>query len=140
MFTIDTSTDFGKRIARQLDEEVIVWLTTVGATGTPAPKPVWFLWSDGEILVGSQPDKAKLRHIARHPQVSLHFNATHLGSDVGVISGTAVIEDARLSGDALAAYNAKYAEHISRLGMTPDQFHAAYPVLIRITPEKLRGF
>src|ERR1700754_2292049 len=103
MFTIDTSTDFGKRIARQLDEEVVVWLTTVGATGTPAPKPVWFLWYDDEILISSQPDKAKLHHIERHPQVAVNFNATHAGGDVGVISGTAAIDEAPISGEALAA-------------------------------------
>ncbi len=76
MFTIDTSTGFGKRIARQLDDERVVWLTTVAPSGTPAPTPVWFLWHDDEILISSE----------------------------------------------------------------PDQFHAAYSVLIRITPEKLRGF
>ncbi|MFC6157449.1 TIGR03667 family PPOX class F420-dependent oxidoreductase [Kribbella jiaozuonensis] len=140
MFTIDTSTGFGKRIARQLDDERIVWLTSVAKSGTPAPTPVWFLWYDDEILIGSEPDKAKLRNIAAHPQVSVNFNATHTGGDVGVISGTAVIESAPISGDALTAYNAKYADDIAGLGMTPDQFHASYSVLIRITPEKLRGF
>ena len=140
MFSIDTSTNFGKRIARQLDDEVIVWLTTVGKSGTPAPKPVWFLWHDGQVLVSSQPDTAKLRHLAAHPQVALNFNATHSGGDVGVISGTAVIDSDPISGEALAAYNAKYADAIAGLGMTPDQFHASYSVLVRITPEKLRGF
>jgi PPOX class probable F420-dependent enzyme len=140
MFTIDTSTGFGKRITRQLDDERIVWLTSVAKTGTPAPTPAWFLWYDGEILIGSEPDKAKLRNIAAHPQVSVNFNATHTGGDVGVITGTAVIESAPISGDALTAYNAKYADDIAGLGMTPDQFHASYSVLIRITPEKLRGF
>jgi PPOX class probable F420-dependent enzyme len=140
MFTIDTSTRFGKRIARQLDDERVVWLTTVAASGTPAPTPVWFLWRDDEILIASEPVKAKLRNIAAHPQVSLNFNATHTGGDVGVITGTAVIESEPLSGDALAAYNAKYADNIAGLGMTPDQFHASYSVLIRITPRKLRGF
>ena len=140
MFTIDTSTGFGKRIERQLDDERVVWLTTVGRSGTPAPNPVWFLWRDNEILISSQPNKAKLHNIADHPQVTVNFNATHTGGDVGVISGTAVIDPAPLSGDALAAYNAKYADDIAGLGMTPDQFHAAYSVLVRITPEKLRGF
>lgn len=140
MFTIDTSTGFGKRIARQLDDERIVWLTTVAKSGTPAPTPVWFLWRGDEILIGSEPDKAKLRNIAEHPQVSVNFNATHTGGDVGVITGTAVIESAPISGDELAAYNEKYADDIAGLGMTPDQFHASYSVLIRITPEKLRGF
>ncbi|MER7247355.1 TIGR03667 family PPOX class F420-dependent oxidoreductase [Kribbella sp. NPDC000426] len=140
MFTIDTSTGFGKRIARQLDDERVVWLTTVAPSGTPAPTPVWFLWHENELLIGSEPDKAKLRNIAAHPQVSLNFNATHTGGDVGVITGTAVIESAPIGGAELAAYNAKYAEDIAGLGMTPDQFHASYSVLIRITPRKLRGF
>ncbi|TCC61287.1 TIGR03667 family PPOX class F420-dependent oxidoreductase [Kribbella pittospori] len=140
MFSIDTSTDFGKRIARQLDDETVVWLTTVGKTGTPAPTPVWFLWHDGELLISSQPNTAKLRNIAARPQVALNFNATHTGGDVGVISGTAVIDEQPLSGDALAAYNAKYADDIAGLGMTPDGFHQDYSVLLRITPEKLRGF
>jgi PPOX class probable F420-dependent enzyme len=140
MFTIDTSTGFGRRIIRQLDEEIVVWLTTVGRSGTPAPKPVWFLWYDGEILVCSEPGKAKLAHIADHPQVSLNFNATHAGGEVGVISGRAAIATDQLTEAELAAYDTKYATDIQRIGMTPDQFHAAYSVLVRITPEKLRGF
>jgi PPOX class probable F420-dependent enzyme len=140
MFTIDTSTDFGKRIERQLGDERVVWLTTVGRSGTPAPTPVWFLWHDDEILISSEPNKAKLRNVTAHPQVAVNFNATHTGGDVGVISGTAVVDPEPISGEALAAYNAKYADDIAGLGMTPDQFHASYSVLIRITPEKLRGF
>ena len=140
MFTIDTSTGFGQRIARQLDDERVVWLTTVAPSGTPAPTPVWFLWHDGEILISSEPDKAKLRNVVGHPQVTVNFNATHSGGDVGVISGTAVIDPDPISGDALAAYNTKYAADIAGLGMTLDQFHAAYSVLIHITPKKLRGF
>jgi PPOX class probable F420-dependent enzyme len=140
MFSIDTSTDFGKRIAQQLDDERVVWLTTVGRSGTPAPNPVWFLWHDDELLISSEPNKAKLRNVVAHPQVSVNFNATHTGGDVGVISGRAVIDPEPLSGEELAAYTAKYAEDIAELGMTPDQFHGSYSVVIRITPEKLRGF
>jgi len=140
MFTIDTSTDFGKRIARQLDDERVLWLTTVGKSGTPAPNPVWFLWHDGELLISSQPDKAKLHNIASHPQVALHFNATHTGGDVGIISGTATIDAHPITGEALAAYNTKYAPDIAGLGMTPETFHADYSVLIHITPTRLRGF
>ncbi|GAB2643528.1 TIGR03667 family PPOX class F420-dependent oxidoreductase [Kribbella swartbergensis] len=140
MITIDTSTEFGKRIARQLDDERVVWLTTVGRSGTPAPNPVWFLWYDDQVLISSQPDKPKLRNIAANPRVSVNFNATHTGGDVGVISGTAVIDDNPISGEALAAYNNKYGDDIAHLGMTNEQFHADYSVLIRITPDKLRGF
>jgi PPOX class probable F420-dependent enzyme len=140
MITIDTSTGFGKRIARQLDDERVLWLTTVDKSGTPVPTPVWFLWYDDQLLISSQPDKAKLRNIAANPRVALNFNATHSGGDVGVISGTAVVDDDPLTGDALAAYNNKYGDDIAHLGMTNEQFHADYSVVIRVTPDKLRGF
>ena len=70
----------------------------------------------------------------------MHFNATHTGGDVGVISGTAVIDAEPIDRAALTAYNTKYAADIAGLGMTPDQFHQDYSVLVRITPGKLRGF
>jgi PPOX class probable F420-dependent enzyme len=72
--------------------------------------------------------------------VALNFNATHTGGDVGVLTGDAVIDDNGLTPEELAEYDAKYADDISRLGMNPDQFHASYSVLIRITPDNLRGF
>jgi hypothetical protein len=54
----------GRRIAQQPDDELVVWLTTVGRSGTPAPNPVWFRWHNGEILIASRRGKAKLRNIA----------------------------------------------------------------------------
>jgi PPOX class probable F420-dependent enzyme len=140
MISIDTTTPFGARIARQLDDEVVVWLTTISKSGTPEPTPVWFLWSKDEVLISSQPDKAKLRNIAARPRVSVNFNATHHGGDVGVLTGAAVISDQGLSRDERTAYDKKYEEHIRNLGMTTDQFHQEYSVVIRLTPDKLRGF
>lgn len=140
MISIDTSTTFGTRIARQLDDEVVVWLTTISKSGTPEPTPVWFHWNGHELLISSQPDKAKLRNIAARPRVSVNFNATHSGGDVGVLTGDAVIDEKGLTDDELAAYNTKYGDPITGLGLTPAQFHASYSVLIRIAPDKLRGF
>jgi PPOX class probable F420-dependent enzyme len=140
MFSIDTSSDFGARIAKQLDNELVVWLTTVGKSGTPAPNPVWFLWNGREVLVFSQVGKAKVHNVTAQPRVSLNFNATHTGGDVGVISGTAVIDDNHATDAELTAYNTKYSEGLASLNMSPEAFHREYPVLIRITPDKLRGF
>jgi PPOX class probable F420-dependent enzyme len=140
MISIDTTTAFGARIARQLDDEIVVWLTTIAKSGTPEPTPVWFLWSNGELLISSQPGKAKLRNIAARPRVSVNFNATHSGGDVGVLTGDAVIDEKGLTEEELAAYNTKYGDPIRGLGMTADEFHASYSVLIRISPDKLRGF
>ncbi len=140
MFTIDTSTAFGARIEKQLAEEQVVWLTTVGKSGTPAPNPVWFHWNGREVLVFSQPAKAKLHNIEAQPRVALHFNATFTGGDVGVLSGSAVVDPAGPTDEEKAVYDAKYAEGLESLSMTPSDFHADYSMLIRITPDRLRGF
>jgi PPOX class probable F420-dependent enzyme len=140
MFTIDTSTAFGARIDKQLAGEQVVWLTTVGKSGTPAPNPVWFHWNGSEVLVFSQASKAKLHNIERQARVSLHFNATFTGGEVGVISGSAVIDSSGPTDEEKAVYDAKYAEGLAGLSMTPEDFHRDYPVLVRITPDKLRGF
>ncbi len=140
MVTIDTTTDFGKRVAGQVQGEEVVWLTTVGADGTPHPSAVWFLWTDDEFLVLSQPDKPKLRNIGRNPRVAVNFNTDSLGSHLTTFTGTARLDGVDPTSEEMAAYDAKYAASITRIGYTPEQFHAAYSVPLRVTPEKLRGF
>lgn len=139
MFTIDTSTGFGARVARQLSDELVLWLTTVAKSGTPAPNPVWFHFNGEQILICSQPDTFKLHHIADHPRVALNFNATHTGGEIGVITGDAVVDDKGLTDEELAAYDKKYADGLAGLKMTPEQFHDDYSVVIRVTLDNLRG-
>src|SRR4029453_7250355 len=55
---IHLSTDFGARVAKRLEEEGIVWLTTTSADGTPQPNPVWFLWNGDNVLIFSEPNQA----------------------------------------------------------------------------------
>jgi PPOX class probable F420-dependent enzyme len=136
---IDPSTEFGARVQRRLDDELIGWLTTVGRDGTPHPKPVWFLWTGEAILVFSRPNTAKLAHVARNPRVALNLDGDRHGGDVIVLTGTAEIDEAIAPADAHPAYVEKYREAIGRIGMTPESFAAAYGVPIRITPEKLWG-
>ncbi|WP_328323755.1 TIGR03667 family PPOX class F420-dependent oxidoreductase [Kribbella sp. NBC_00382] len=140
MFTIDNSTAFGARIERRLNDELVIWLTTVGKSGTPQPNPVWFGWNGTEVLVFSQPGQAKLRNIAGQSRVAVNFNATHSGGDVGVLTGDAVLDGKPATDEELAAYNAKYAAGMSGLSLTADDFHRDYSVLIRIRPDNLRGF
>ncbi|MFI5707546.1 TIGR03667 family PPOX class F420-dependent oxidoreductase [Kribbella sp. NPDC051620] len=140
MFTIDNSSAIGARIERQLNDELIVWLTTVGKSGTPQPNPVWFSWTGSELLFFSQPGQAKLLNIAGHSRVAVNFNATHTGGDVGVLNGDAVLDGKPATDEELAAYNAKYADGMAGLNLTATDFHRDYSVLIRIRPDNLRGF
>ncbi|HWQ12073.1 MAG TPA: TIGR03667 family PPOX class F420-dependent oxidoreductase [Roseiflexaceae bacterium] len=137
---LDTSTEFGARVARRLRDEVGIWLVTVGADGTPQPNPVWFLWDGAEVLVYSQPNQAKLRHIARHPRVALHLEGGELSEEVAVLLGDARIVPDEPPANQVPAYMEKYRAHIARLGMTPESFAQSYSVAIRIRPTRVRGW
>lgn len=137
---IDLSTEFGQRVMRRLHEEQVIWLVTVAPDGTPQPRPVWFLWEEGTILIYSQPDAHKVRHIRHNPRVALHFNTDAEGGDVIVFIGEARVDDAAPRADHHAAYLAKYAQGVADLGMTPQQMAEEYNVAIRITPTYVRGF
>lgn len=138
---IDTSTEFGQRVRRRLDSELVIWLITQGRDGTPEPSPVWFVpQGDDQLLIYSQRDKPKLRNIEAHPTVALAFNTTPSGGDVVVFHG-----EARVDGDAppatdVPAYVAKYGGGISALGMTTEDFAAEYAVPVRVKLTRLRGF
>ncbi len=136
---IDTTTEFGQRVARRLAEERIAWLTTIDSRGVPQPRPIWFLWERETFLIYSQPATAKLRHIAERPQVALNLDGDGLGGDIIVFTGQAQIEPNAPPADQVAAYVAKYEPGFARIRMTPAQYAASYSVAIRMTPHKLRG-
>ncbi len=136
---IDLSGAFGARVARRLDQEIVIWLTTVRAAGTPQPSPVWFLWADQELLIYSQPNKQKLRNIEGNPQVALNFDGDGRGGDIVVITGAARIDPQTPPADQVAAYVEKYREQIARIGMDPASFARSYSVPLWVMPTGLRG-
>jgi len=137
---IDTNTPFGARVARRLNDEKIIWMTTVRPNGTPEPSPVWFLWNGSEVVIYSQPNKQKLKDIGHDPRVALNFNATPAGSDVVILTGEARIDQNAPPATGFPGYVEKYRAEIANIGMTPDSFAAEYSVQIRVTAKKLRGF
>ncbi|MBF6327589.1 TIGR03667 family PPOX class F420-dependent oxidoreductase [Nocardia transvalensis] len=138
---VDTSTEFGAHVAERLQREHIAWLTTVGRSGgTPQPNPVWFLWRDGEFLLFSKPNQAKLRNIEANPRVSLNLNSSESGGEIAILTGSARIDSDGATEDEIADFTTKYREPMVPLGYTAEQFYADYSVLVRITPDRLRGF
>jgi PPOX class probable F420-dependent enzyme len=136
---VDFSDELGARAQERLTTEQVIWLTTVAPSGTPQPRPVWFLWDGSAFLIYSQPTAKKLAHIARNPQVALHFNSTPDGDDIQVFLATATIDRNPPLAHDLHAYLAKYRAAIEDIGMTPETFSATYNVLVRAVPTKLRG-
>ena len=109
------------------------------ADGAPLPSPVWFVWDEADsVLMYSLPG-ARVRNVEANPRVSLNFPGTAMGGDVVVFSGKAAVDrDAPPAGRA-DAYLAKYAQHISRIGMTPESFAERCNVPVRIRLVRLRG-
>jgi hypothetical protein len=56
-----------------------------------------------------------------------------------VLSGRAQIDPSAPPASAVPAYAEKYASSFTRLGMTPEQFSAAYPERVTIELNRLRG-
>ena len=135
---IDPTTEKGARADARLRAELVAWLITVSADGQPVPTPVWFWWDGETILLYSQRDKPKLRHIAVNPRVSVALRTDELGDEITVISGTAAVDPDSPSADRFADYVEKYGTLIERMGADPVSFAGEYSVPIRITPTKLR--
>jgi PPOX class probable F420-dependent enzyme len=136
---IDLKSEFGRRVARRLREEQVIWLTTVGSDNTPQPRPVWFFWDGETFLIYSQPNAHKLRHIARNPKVALNLDSDGQGGDIVVFTGEAHIAENALPANEAVEYAEKYQEGIVDLGMSPEDFAHSYSVAVRVTPTNLRG-
>jgi PPOX class probable F420-dependent enzyme len=112
-------------------------MTTVTPKGSPLPSPVWFHWDgDDSVIMFSQPG-ARQRNIEANPRVSLNFAGDGRGGDIVVLAGRATFEAP--PADRLADYVEKYGEHMTRIGLTPEQFRQRYSVPIRIELTGLRG-
>jgi PPOX class probable F420-dependent enzyme len=137
---IDPNSETGERVTARLRNDLVAWLVTVAPDGTPMPTPVWFWWDGETLLVYSQPDKPKQRHIAANPRVALALRTDEHGDDLVVISGLAAVDDSAPAAFEQPEYIEKYRGEIARLGSNPEEFSGAYSVPIRIRPTKLRAW
>lgn len=128
------------RTIERLQDEQIIWLTTVRADGMPTPTPVWFHWDGAQILIFSQPTALKVRNICANPNVALNFHTDAEGGDVAILLGTAQLDEQPLATQQLTTYLAKYGEGIKLLNMTPESLLQTYSTAIRVTPTHLRSW
>jgi PPOX class probable F420-dependent enzyme len=126
-------------IQERLDEELVVWMTTVSPAGQPQTSPVWFLVQGESIVVYSLAQTPRTRNIAFNPRVSLNLNSTREGGEVVVIEGRAEIVADGPPADEDLDYVAKYEPAMQDLGMTARSFASDYPVRIHVQPTRLRA-
>src|SRR5439155_25384027 len=112
---IDASTQYGSNAERLLRSDPTVWLTTVAADGTPQANAVWFIWEGDTALMYSIPNQAKLKNIARNPNVALNLDSKKHGDGIVILTGTAAVDTRALPVNKNRPYMAKYRTEIARL-------------------------
>ena len=139
---LDFNSKFGRFAKKHLKSEYFIWLTTVDSTGTPQPRPVWFIWDNDTVLIFSQSKAHKIKHIQQNQNVSLHFNTADEKGEQRLIifSGSAAFDTKCLPANKFPAYVRKYKSGIIGLKSTPLQFGQEYSVAIRITLTNVRGW
>jgi PPOX class probable F420-dependent enzyme len=132
--------DTRPEVAAELDTELVAWLTTVTKTGRPQTSVVWFLRRGQELLVYSQAHARKLDNLSANPQVSFNLRGDAQGDRIATFEGTATVDRSPSPAHEDPEYLAKYEGEITRLGWTPPEFAAEYPVLIRIQLDRVRSW
>ena len=136
----DPKTPFGERVQRRLHDEIVIWLATVDAGGTPQPNPVWFLVDGSTVLVYNRPNARRLAHIQRNPRVTLNLDGDGQGGDIIVVSGRAKILENQPLAHETPSYVDKYVGEAARLSGDVEAFSRDYSVALRITVDRVRGF
>jgi len=139
-FQLDTSTEFGARVAQRLRDEEVIWMVTVNPDGTPEPSPVWFYWDGAAFVIYSKKDTPRERNIRRSGRVALHFDSSGHGGNIVVFTANAEIADDLPPPHTMPEYADKYRAGFARIGVTAEQFSYAYPLGLRVRPTRLRGF
>ena len=79
---IDLTTKPGARAAERLQNEQVLWLTTVTPAGQPQASPVWFLWTGSELVLASLDGTPRTANIRSNPRVAVHFDSDAEGGAV----------------------------------------------------------
>jgi PPOX class probable F420-dependent enzyme len=122
---------------RRVEEDHVVWLTTVTDSGAPAPNPVWFVADGDDLVVFTDPHTRKVHNIEQRPTVSVHFNSDSSGGDVVVITAEVDMDHGQAP-SANPAYLDKYRERIRALGLTVEELDRTYHTRLRIRPKRIR--
>ena len=136
--TLDPSTDDGARSIERLETELIGWLTTVNPEGQPQSSPIWFLWTDGELLIYSRTGAPRNGNIEERPLVSFNLNTDADGDDVLTVEGEARIVPDEPPASENAQYVARYRRLLDGYEWTPEHFAERYSVAIRVRPSRWR--
>ncbi len=111
-------------IAR-LESEQNIWFCSVRPDGRPHMAPVWFVWHQGKLYIGTDPKSVKAANIRENPQVVL---ALEEGTHPVICEGSARPVPRPWPETLLAAFFSKYEWDMNK--------ESQYNDVIEVTPER----
>jgi PPOX class probable F420-dependent enzyme len=126
------------RQTRFVEKPRIARLATIGRDGAPLVTPVWYALEDGDFLVLTDAGSQKHRNIERDPRVELCIDDERPPYHTVLVRGRAAIEPERGPEWRLALAVRYLGEDGGRRYVSENPPRAE--VLLRITPERLRGW
>jgi len=126
------TTELTQEVSDRLSSDHTGWLTTVAKSGQPVPRLIWFYFDGTDVVVYSEPNAAKVRHIRNHPRVSLNLDSDGNGAGIIVVGGEATVDAENADPLTDERYRAKYAELAAGLGFS-DDFLSAYSTRLKIS-------
>jgi PPOX class probable F420-dependent enzyme len=121
-----------RRVLPMLEDERVVWLSTVGEDGCPHLVPTWFWWDGEDLLLWSKPNAVKVRNVRANPRLMIAVGHPDEDFAVGLIEATAALDDAPVPD----AFFAKYAADLGEAALDPDGYRALYTQAVRVTPTR----
>ena len=128
------------RVIRFLEQEPVIWLSTVCADGAPHLVPTWFVWDGEAIVIVSKAGAVKVRNLRAEPRAMVALGDAEDDFDVSLLEVAATVLDAPTPRSLPAGFVEKYGARIAELGLTPAQFAGTYAAMIRLTPVKALGW
>jgi PPOX class probable F420-dependent enzyme len=107
--------EFTQEVSSRLSSHKYGWLTTVAKSGQPVPRLVWFYFDGTDVLVYSEPNAAKVRHIKAQPRVSLNLDSDGNGAGIIIVGGVASVDAEGADPLQDEQYLAKYREYAASL-------------------------
>lgn len=128
--------EFTQEVSERLSSDKYGWLTTVAKSGQPVPRLVWFYFDGTDVIVYTEPNAAKVRHVRAHPRVSLNLDSDGNGAGIIIVGGVTSVDEEDADPLADERYVAKYGEYAVSLGFS-NEFLAAYNTRLKIAVDKV---
>jgi|WetSurMetagenome_2_1015567.scaffolds.fasta_scaffold245445_2 F420H(2)-dependent biliverdin reductase len=72
------ATELTSDLRHKLESAKVLWFTSVRPNGRPHLAPVWYVWLDEKIYIGTDPGSVKIRNLRANPNVVLALeDGTH---------------------------------------------------------------